>query len=177
MYVCSWALSDFDGDFLPEFGTEDSPADYCARNSSLSPIALKIGLKVWAYYVRVIWNHTRITRAIVRRGIILGQNFENDFTCDFHRIDTSRVPKKSPSKSESAHNVCNSCACTPMMINEDVLIYFKKYFARSQNLKTSSLIWAKRRHPENLPANVENMNTWSVLTSIRYLHLFSSLLL
>ena len=40
------ALSDFDGDFLPDFGTEDSPADYCARNSSLSPIALKIGLKV-----------------------------------------------------------------------------------------------------------------------------------
>ena len=42
------ALSDFDGDFLPDFGTEDSPADYCARNSSLSPIALKIGLKVAA---------------------------------------------------------------------------------------------------------------------------------
>ena len=42
------ALSDFDGDFAPEFGTEDSPADYCARNSSLSPIALKIGLKVAA---------------------------------------------------------------------------------------------------------------------------------
>ena len=41
-----WALSDFDGDFLPEFGTEDSPADYCPDNSSLSPIALKIGLKV-----------------------------------------------------------------------------------------------------------------------------------
>ena len=41
-----WAVSDFDGDFLPDFGTEDSPADYCARNSSLSPIALKIGLKV-----------------------------------------------------------------------------------------------------------------------------------
>ena len=40
-----WALSDFDGDFAPEFGTEDSPADYCARNSSLSPVALKIGLK------------------------------------------------------------------------------------------------------------------------------------
>ena len=40
------ALSDFDGDFFPDFGTEDSPADYCARNSSLSPIALKIGLKV-----------------------------------------------------------------------------------------------------------------------------------
>ena len=45
VYVCR-ASSDFDGDFAPEFGTEDSPADYCARNSSLSPIALKIGLKV-----------------------------------------------------------------------------------------------------------------------------------
>ena len=51
IYMYMWcmtfrALSDFDGDFAPEFGTEDSPADYCARNSSLSPIALKIGLKV-----------------------------------------------------------------------------------------------------------------------------------
>ena len=46
MYIHVRALSDFDGDFLPDFGTEDSPADYCARNSSLSPIALKIGLKV-----------------------------------------------------------------------------------------------------------------------------------
>ena len=44
LLVCR-ALSDFDGDFAPEFGTEDSPADYCARNSSLSPIALKIGSK------------------------------------------------------------------------------------------------------------------------------------
>ena len=42
------ASSDFDGDFAPGFGTEDSPANYCARNSSLSPIALKIGLKVAA---------------------------------------------------------------------------------------------------------------------------------
>ena len=42
----SRALSNFDGDFAPEFGTEDSPADYCPDNSSLSPIALKIGLKV-----------------------------------------------------------------------------------------------------------------------------------
>ena len=41
-----WALSDFDGDFAPEFGTEDSPAEICPDNSSLSPIALKIGLKV-----------------------------------------------------------------------------------------------------------------------------------
>ena len=40
------ALSDFDGDFAPEFGTEDSPAEICPDNSSLSPIALKIGLKV-----------------------------------------------------------------------------------------------------------------------------------
>ena len=40
------ASSDFDGDFAPGFGTEDSPANYCARNSSLSPFALKIGLKV-----------------------------------------------------------------------------------------------------------------------------------
>ena len=40
------ALSDFDGDFLPDLGTQHPPADYCARNSSLGPIALKIGLKV-----------------------------------------------------------------------------------------------------------------------------------
>ena len=55
LYLCTFIIecthdirapSDFDGDFLPDFGTEDSPADYCARNSSLSPIALKIGLKV-----------------------------------------------------------------------------------------------------------------------------------
>ena len=38
-----------------------------------------------------------------------------------------------------------------------------------QDRKTSSLIWAKRRHPENLPANVKNLNTWCVLTSIRNL--------
>ena len=50
MYVCTGmscgALSDFDGDFLPDLGTQHPPADYCARNSSLGPIALKIGLKV-----------------------------------------------------------------------------------------------------------------------------------
>ena len=46
-YMCTRrALSDFDGDFAPEFGTEDSPAEICPDNSSLSPIALKIGLKV-----------------------------------------------------------------------------------------------------------------------------------
>ena len=39
------ALSDFDGDFLPDLGTQHPPANYCARNSSLSPIALKIGSK------------------------------------------------------------------------------------------------------------------------------------
>ena len=44
MCVCR-ALSDFDGDFLPDFGTEDSPADYCARNSSLSPNHTYIGSK------------------------------------------------------------------------------------------------------------------------------------
>ena len=45
--VCR-ALSDFDGDFLPDLGTQHPPADYCARNSSLGPIFLKIGLKVAA---------------------------------------------------------------------------------------------------------------------------------
>ena len=32
----------------------------------------------WAY-VRVIWTSSRITRAIVRRGVILGQHFESEF--------------------------------------------------------------------------------------------------
>ena len=46
MYVCMWALSDFDGDFLPDLGTQHPPAEICPDNSSLGPIALKIGLKV-----------------------------------------------------------------------------------------------------------------------------------
>ena len=63
MYLCThihvWALSDFDGDFAPEFGTEDSPADYCARNSSLSPNHTYIGSKdagtelFWAKILKV----------------------------------------------------------------------------------------------------------------------------
>ena len=40
------ALSDFDGDFLADLGTQHPPAEICPDNSSLSPIALKIGLKV-----------------------------------------------------------------------------------------------------------------------------------
>ena len=40
-----WASSDFDGDFAPEFGTQHSPANYCARYARWSPIVLKIGLK------------------------------------------------------------------------------------------------------------------------------------
>ena len=49
-YLCThihvWALSDFDGDFLPDLGTQHPPAEICPDNSSLSPIALKIGLNV-----------------------------------------------------------------------------------------------------------------------------------
>ena len=43
--TCFRALSDFDGDFSRDFGTEDSPADYCPRFATWSRIALKIGLK------------------------------------------------------------------------------------------------------------------------------------
>ena len=42
------ALSDFDGDFLPDLGTQHHPAEVCPDNSSLSLIAVKIGLKVVA---------------------------------------------------------------------------------------------------------------------------------
>ena len=42
------ALSDFDGDFLADLGTQHPPAEICPDNSSLGPIALKIGLKVAA---------------------------------------------------------------------------------------------------------------------------------
>ena len=50
------ALSDFDGDFLPDLGTQHPPAEICPDNSSLSPIALKIGLKV-AGPVRIMRPH------------------------------------------------------------------------------------------------------------------------
>ena len=42
------ALSDFDGDYAPEIGTEDPLRTSCRRTSSQNPIALKIGLKVAA---------------------------------------------------------------------------------------------------------------------------------
>ena len=55
MYVYMWymymyvrALSDFDGDYAPEIGTEDPLRTSCRRTSSQNPIALKIGLKVAA---------------------------------------------------------------------------------------------------------------------------------
>ena len=48
MYVCHVcrALSDFDGDYAPEIGTEDPLRTSCRRTSSQNAIALKIGLKV-----------------------------------------------------------------------------------------------------------------------------------
>ena len=48
VYIHIRALSDFDGDFLPDLGTQHPPAEICPDNSSLGPIALKIGLKVAA---------------------------------------------------------------------------------------------------------------------------------
>ena len=55
-YIILRALSDFDGDFLPDLGTQHPPAEICPDNSSLSPIALKIGLKV-AGPVRIMRPH------------------------------------------------------------------------------------------------------------------------
>ena len=39
------ALSDFDGDFLPDLGTQQPPAEICPDNSSLSPHHTYIGSK------------------------------------------------------------------------------------------------------------------------------------
>ena len=82
----SRALSDFDGDYAPEIGTEDPLRTSCRRTSSWDPIALKIGLKVAGespasfepMYVRFFKREVS-RRHDVRRGIILGQNFESGF--------------------------------------------------------------------------------------------------
>jgi len=77
-YIHAGALSDFDGDYAPEIGTEDPLRTSYRRTSSQNPIALKIGLKVAGAYVR--FHKREVSRRHdVRRGIILGQNFESGF--------------------------------------------------------------------------------------------------
>ena len=58
-------LSDFDGDYAPEIGTEDPLRTSCRRTSSQNPIALKIGLKVAGAPTSCCK-----TRTIVRRGVV-----------------------------------------------------------------------------------------------------------
>jgi len=77
------ALSDFDGDFLPDLGTQHPPAEICPDNSSLSPIALKIGLKSCglgpaSFEPMYVWFGLN-SNYPGKRGIILGQNFESGF--------------------------------------------------------------------------------------------------
>ena len=48
MYSFIWALSDFDGVFLPDFGTQHLPANYLSDNSCEIPIVMKSSAKVAA---------------------------------------------------------------------------------------------------------------------------------
>ena len=78
----SRALLKFDGDFAPDLGTEDIPADIVSEKDFLVSDCHKSRpshlLSLYVLYVRfdkweIILQHN------VRRGIILGQHFESGF--------------------------------------------------------------------------------------------------
>ena len=89
MYVCVHmtymyrASSDFDGDFLPDFGTKDSPPRVNrGDHTDLRKVAQKMRT-LCLHLLSLDFRGNRMTHRFTRgnlRGFIFGQNFESDFT-------------------------------------------------------------------------------------------------